>query len=1073
MRVRILTLVSAATLFACSGSASKPDAGSPNPTDGGHADAGPVDAGPTDAGRSDAGPVDAGPVDAGLGDAGPTDAGPVDAGPGDAGTMDAGPGDAGATDAGVDAGSTGLEQVPLTATVTASVLTGPVDVVRDTYGNPHIYGNALPDVAFAQGYMVAHDRLIQLDFQRHSADGTLGYLVGALNSAVLPGDIQMRVHHLRAQATTTYNALAASADPNDQLLKTSLDRFADGVNAYVTDLKAGHYHLPTQYSLYYSSASFEPWTAIDSVLLGELLAFQLAFDAADDIMDTALITESQAAFDQSSDPNLRARAGLGADLQIAAPADPTQTIPGWTGFNGDTSTAKRDRLHRGRARSGVRGKSSGGAPPDQLLRDDLAALASLKLVDHHHLHGSNNWIVGPTLSATGNVMVANDTHLSIDNPATFWITHLVNRGSDQPIDVMGEQLPGVPMVTLGVNQHVAWGATVNFIDVTDVYQESVVGCGGDGGLPDPDAGLLSDGGGYCVLFQGQQVPLVPDVETFQLGYKGVVGNTVSYTLYRAPQHGPIIPRVLTSTQGAVVGIDPLRSQELSVRYTGYTAAPIIKAIFGLDKAASVQDAKAALDANFGYGGQNWVLGDDQGNFGWTETCQVPLRAPPVGAQQNLPWQILPGDGSAEWRGYMDPRYIPHAFNPAQGFIATSNNDPIGATAANNPFLGQPSVDGGPLYLGTFYDPGTRVGRSTRRLSGYADAGHPITIDDMQSVQADAITEWGQGFAPTFLDATAALLGEAAALADAGALSDGGFPGPYPELGALVLAAQADGGSPIALLTQAQALVTGWTFDTPTGVASDSPTAQQIADSQATAILAMWSSYFAHDTLDDELAHFDPKQVQVGELEEEKLMLFLVQSPRPAFLSTGLSSTGDSVLFDNLGTPGVIESKRMIAAQAALETLGGLVAKLGPDPTAWTWGTLHTVTLNFFLGAGLVPSLSIPPPTDPTFPGGYPRHGDNGTVDVGPRGLSTTDFAYEDLGPAIRFVAELDPVNGPTARNALPGGEIFDPASPHYSDQMQLWRKNQTYDYAFKDSDVIAAAMQEYTNTGTGRTRFQP
>ena len=90
------------------------------------------------------------------------------------------------------------------------------------------------------------------------------------------------------------------------------------------------------------------------------------------------------------------------------------------------------------------------------------------------------------------------------------------------------------------------------------------------------------------------------------------------------------------------------------------------------------------------------------------------------------------------------------------------------------------------------------------------------------------------------------------------------------------------------------------------------------------------------------------------------------------------------------------------------------------------------------------------PTDPSFPGGYPRHGDNGTVDVAPRGLSTTDYDQEDLGPAIRFVAELDPVNGPTARNALPGGEIFDPTSPHYSDQMQLWRKNQTFDYAFKD-----------------------
>jgi hypothetical protein len=39
--------------------------------------------------------------------------------------------------------------------------------------------------------------------------------------------------------------------------------------------------------------------------------------------------------------------------------------------------------------------------------------------------------------------------------------------------------------------------------------------------------------------------------------------------------------------------------------------------------------------------------------------------------------------------------------------------------------------------------------------------------------------------------------------------------------------------------------------------------------------------------------------------------------------------------------------------------------------------------------------------------------------------------------------------------------------------MQLWRKNQTFDYAFKDADVLAAAMQEYTTNGIGRVRFQP
>ena len=626
------------------------------------------------------------------------------------------------------------------------------------------------------------------------------------------------------------------------------------------------------------------------MLLGELLAFQLAFDASDDIMNSALLAEGANLFDNSSNPALAARAGIGEDLQVIAPADPTTTISGWTGFDGDTTTAAREHLRR--LRRHMHGKGTAPfAPPRRLAEDDLKALASLKTEARGHLHGSNNWVVGPQLSATGNVMVANDTHLSIDSPATFWIQHLVNHGSDQPLNVMGEQLPGVPLVTLGMNRHVAWGATVNYIDVTDVYQETIVSC-------------LNDAG-PCAQFNGQLVPLVPTVQTFQLGYIGVVGSTLTLTTYSVPEHGPIIPRLLTDASGNVTGLDALRPQELSIRYTGYTAAPLLKAIFGLDTAGSFQDAKAALDQNFGYGGQNWVVGDDQGNFGWTETIEVPLRPP---STTNLPWQVLPGDGSAEWgAAWMDPHYIPHAINPPKGFIATSNNDPIGATLNDSPFVGQPmDADGGQLYLGTYYDPGTRVGRSTRRIEAFADAGQKLTIDDMQSIQADAITEWGQGFAPTFLNSANALLLEAAALADAGLTSvgdaggsadaglDAGF-GPYPELASLLLTAESApaGGFSVALLQQAQSLVAGWTFDTPSGVTEDSPTAQQLSDSKAEVVMAYWTSHFAHDTLDDELAIFDSMQVGLNELQEEKLMLFLVQDPLPSFLKTGLSPvTGD-------------------------------------------------------------------------------------------------------------------------------------------------------------------------------------
>ncbi|MFI5290997.1 MAG: penicillin acylase family protein, partial [Polyangia bacterium] len=167
----------------------------------------------------------------------------------------------------------------------------------------------------------------------------------------------------------------------------------------------------------------------------------------------------------------------------------------------------------------------------------------------------------------------------------------------------------------------------------------------------------------------------------------------------------------------------------------------------------------------------------------------------------------------------------------------------------------------------------------------------------------------------------------------------------------------------------------------------------------------------------------------------------------------------------------IEGKRQMAAQAILDMIDYLVPALGMDATTWNWGRVHTLTL-----AGLLPldALQIPLKSDPMFPNGFPRHGDNGTVDVGNHGLAVDSFSYS-AGPVIRAVYELAPSKdgGPKAKNALPGGEVFDPESPHYRDLMELWRQNQTFDEAFSDADVLSSAKREYAAHGDGRVRFQP
>jgi acyl-homoserine lactone acylase PvdQ len=252
-------------------------------------------------------------------DNGPGQPAPVDAGGKEGGSGDAAPGDA------ADAGASPVDAVPISETVSASSLSAPVDIVRDEWGNPHIYGQTLADVSYAQGYIVARDRFVQMDLARHQASGTIAELAGMLSPSTLDGDVAIRAHHLRKTASDGFAALKASSDPKDQAIVAAFGSFAKGVNAYLADFKAGKFPAPADVAFVDDFALADPWTEIDSLALGELQAFNLAFDAASEISMSLLDAKAAAMFG-AGDP----RAGLGTDMQILAPFDPTYTIDGWT-----------------------------------------------------------------------------------------------------------------------------------------------------------------------------------------------------------------------------------------------------------------------------------------------------------------------------------------------------------------------------------------------------------------------------------------------------------------------------------------------------------------------------------------------------------------------------------------------------------------------------------------------------------------------------------------------------------------------------------------------------------------------
>jgi len=915
----------------------------------------------------------------------------------------------------------GDPNVPITDNVQLSNLTGPVDVVRDEYGMVHIYATNQNDALRVMGYQMGRDRHVELELIRRESEGRMAEAFGDLSPSLIDDDINARTIGLTRVAQQMCDAL----DPNGPE-KQAIDAFSDGISQYYARIQSGDEALPRGI-VDFPQTLFTPWTCADSLAIARYQSEALSFDAGSDIGRQEFLDAAQSTFVASSaDPEIVKRVGLERDMLRFAPLDPTLVLPG--GFPNDTSLSQ-DQFHPTKKRSPIHVPMHGPF----VAHDVIAATNGWRAAQHSVdsifgdlvTRGSNNWVLGPGMSADGHPLVSSDPHLSLTAPSVFWMVHLsvhapAGQDNSQDLEVAGLAFPGIPVVILGENEHVAWGATTAGYDVTDVYDETLT----------PD--------GNSVMFNGAPVAIQKVHETINVAG----GSPIEYDVLVVPQHGPIIPNIVNHQ---IVPPDPAKGA-LSYRWTGLAPTKEVTAIDNLMRAKSVEDVRTAM-RDFGVGAQNWVSADDQGNIFYTSQSIIPKRAPGAVAWDastyhgTLPMFVLPGDGSAEWTGNLEEAYVPHVKNPSQGFVATANADQVGVTLDNDP-SNDLLPNGDPVYIGGDFDLGFRVGRITHRIQ---TLGHPATPDDMASIQADVHSPYGALLAPKLVAALAAAEEERAT------------PGTHPDLTAVV----ADSRYAAANVGEVTQWMNAWQQDdyaSESGVSADDDsllTDSSMTPSQATLLFETWLVRMGMLTFDDEIAKLGGSIPEVP-----KMLAYIWTASDPTKLATYDATTGESALFDDMTTTTVTETSEQLAVQALLDALDYLNTTFGTDRSQWRWGRPHTLTFD-----ALVPlwgSLSIPPAGNTTFPNGFPRHGDLHTIDVAnfgshPGALADLDFTYGS-GPTQRFVADVQSP-APVSRNALPGGEVWDSASPHFADEAERWRRNQNRPVWILKSDVIADAQE--------------
>lgn len=942
-----------------------------------------------------------------------------------------------------------FDGLPLDGDFTVS-LGAPVHLARDRYGIAHISANTMGDAAFVQGYVMAHDRLPQMDLLRRFAAGTQSELFGATDPAVIDSDLEMRMHRMPAFAQDAWSQLLASSDPTDRQVVALVEQFALGVNGYATDLQRGMWAIDPSLAIGFDPARFVAWSAVDSVMLGRFAGFALSWSAPVELDATELYQKLRASYDLApATPAAVARRGISRDLVRFAPIGRQPTIDGFPNDPDDTGS----RSDGSEPASPRRAPGAAPAAADpvrpvvpQVQLDSARALfgpeihnGPLGALGPHALSarvaGSSSWAIGPAIGRGGSALLAADLQLPLANPMMFYPVHLIVADADgdpgtvdDGVDVLGIAFPGVPGVIAGSNGHVAWSATVSGHDVTDVYLEQIAPCSGGRDCvrwTDPE-GTLRD------------VPIERITESIAIGALGAITETRMATYEVVPHHGPIVPAIDRASHALVPRTG---GAALSIAYTGYRPTFELRALYNLGRARTVLDGFRAVK-DFSYGGPSWTLIDREQHIGWTTQAYLPVRTPaayswdPLVRQDGLaPFFVLPGDGTGDWLGdrSLSPRFIPHAIDPQRGYIVTADADPVGATFDGLP-LDQGVVAGDPLYAGAAYAAGLREDRITMLVEQFRDPATQMTLDDLASIQRDTHSSVGEKLAPAILDALARLDSPPVLPPDLA-----------PYLAGLPAADR-------ARLDRARALLARWTFATPPA-ATDAPD----DDSAATAIFHTWMHFFIARTLEDEL---DAVGFDVWRLDDDQLVRIvhaLLTAPRSLVTS---AFTQQPILCDNYAVAGNDDSCTKAILQALVDAMTHLASPQGfgtDDTTQWRWGELHRLAI-----APLMPNpaLNLPAPSDPATTG-FSRAGDSFTVARG-------DSRWRDLapahprGPAQQFLAQAAPGRALTVKWSLPGGAIFDSRSPHYRDLLDRhYLTGQPFDAPYSIEQIVAAGESRW------------
>lgn len=457
-----------------------------------------------------------------------------------------------------------------------------VQIVRDSNAVPHIFAGSYEDAALALGYAHAQDRLWQMEFGRRIGAGRLTEMLPPLGplKPLLDLDRTMRGLGVHRRAQDSVNAL----QPRTRKI---LEAYAQGVNTYIRERQGS---FGPEFTLL--QVTPEPWTPADTLVIAKLMALGLDGNWRAELM--------------------RARALLALGEQKTR-----QLFPPLDDARDATLSVVNEALR--------------SLPLDRLY----------EVTDHdatRKREASNEWVVAGAHTRSGKPLLANDPHLGLAAPTTWYLARLVG----QDFDIRGATMPGTPAILLGHNSRIAWGFTTTNLDSQDLFVEKI-------DPTNPNNYVTPDGTRAFAVRE----------EVINVRF----GDPVRLRV-RETRHGPVISDVLDpkSTAPAMPAGHVLALSATALDPGDTSAEGFLEIGIATNWEQFLAAARKIVSPM-----QNVVYADTEGNIGFVSPARVPIRRRGDGS---LP---MPGwTGEYDWAGFVPFEELPRAFNPPSGVIVNAN-----------------------------------------------------------------------------------------------------------------------------------------------------------------------------------------------------------------------------------------------------------------------------------------------------------------------------------------------------------------------------------------------------------------